>query len=119
VRIPGRGKHQGAEARGPGSAKGVSVFKREGVICLKSALEAIPEKIFDLIQNHEKDLEEAWKNCGESDVLSISFPVKIAVTNNKQLCEVGISFAVSKVKDSTTFEWNDAQLSLLKTARKT
>ncbi len=83
---------------------------------MKSAIASIPVKIAELMANHLKDLAEAWANCGE-EPLPISFPVKIGFDKNgKPYCEIGISFVKEKVKDSTTFNWDDHQMSLLKMA---
>lgn len=83
---------------------------------MKAALKQIPEKIQELIESHVSDLEEAWKNLGEANNLAISIPIKIGFDKTgKPFCEVGISFVVDKCVDSMTFNWNDRQLSLLKT----
>lgn len=85
---------------------------------MKSALKQIPSKIEELIENHRKDLEEARANCGDSESLVISFPVKIGIDkNSKRVCDVGIQFIKERVKDSITFSWDDSQLSLLKNLR--
>ncbi len=76
---------------------------------MNAALAQVPKKIGDLIVAHGKDLQEAWANCSESDTLSISFPVKICFKKGKAMCEVGISFVLSKCVDSVEFEWNDKQ----------
>lgn len=79
---------------------------------MKSALIKIPSEISKLIGNHQKDLEEAWANCGE-EPLSISFPVKIGFDkHSKPTCEIGINFVKEKVKDSITFHWDDKQIDL-------
>ncbi len=80
---------------------------------MKSALKKIPEKIQQLIENHADDLKEAWANRGEDNPLSISFPVKIGFKKGRPICQVGIKFSKEDVTDSTEFEWNDSQLSLL------
>ena len=79
---------------------------------MKSAISQIPTKISVLMQNHIKELEEAWKNKGGEDVLAISFPVKIGFEKKtgKPFCEVGISFTVLKTEDSTRWNWDDKQV---------
>ena len=83
---------------------------------MKDALSKIPSKVADLIMSHAAELESAWANTGEG-TLSVAFGVKIGIKNGKQMCEVGISFAVEKCQDSTTFEWSDSQLHLFKVAQ--
>ncbi len=80
---------------------------------MKSALKKIPEKIQQLINNHEDNLKEAWGNRGENNPLNISFSVRIGFKKGKPICQVGIKFSKEDVTDSTEFEWNDSQLSLL------
>ncbi len=80
---------------------------------MKSALKKIPDKVQQLIENHADDLQEAWANRGDSDPLNISFPVKIGFRKGRPVCQVGIKFSKEDVNDSTEFEWNDSQLSLL------
>ncbi len=80
---------------------------------MKNALKKIPEKVQQLIENHTDDLKEAWSTRGEANPLSISFPVKIGFRKGKPICQVGIKFSKEDVSDSTEFEWNDSQLSLL------
>ncbi len=81
---------------------------------MKSALKKIPEKVQQLIESHADDLQEAWANRGEDNPLSISFPVKIGFRKGRPVCQVEIKFSKENVNDSTEFEWNDSQLSLLK-----
>ncbi len=80
---------------------------------MKSALKKIPEKVQQLIESHSEDLKEAWANHGEGDPLNISFSVKIGFRKGRPVCQVGIKFSKEDVTDSTEFEWNDSQLSLL------
>jgi hypothetical protein len=75
---------------------------------MKTALARIGTKVDELIIAHAKDLESAWANVGEG-TLTINFPVKIGMKNNKQICEVGISFVMEKCVDATSFEWDDRQ----------
>ncbi len=79
---------------------------------MNAALAQVPIKIGDLISAHAKDLQEAWENCGESETLSISFPVKIGFKKGKPMCEVGISFVLQKCVDSVEFEWDNKQMKL-------
>ena len=81
---------------------------------MKSAIGSIPGKIAELMGNHVEDLAEAWANCSESEPLNISFSAKISIDKGKGKCDVSMSFTKEKVKDSTSFEWDDRQLSLLK-----
>ncbi len=74
----------------------------------------IPPTISDLIENHQKDLEEAWANCGDSEPLSISFSVKMGLKDGRGISEVGISFTKEKVKDSCQVEWDPKQMNLIK-----
>ncbi len=80
---------------------------------MKSALKKIPEKVQQLIENHADDLKEAWSTRGENNPLNISFPVRIGFKKGRPVCQVGIKFSKEDVNDSTEFEWNDSQLSLL------
>lgn len=81
---------------------------------MRTALKQIPEKINELLESYQKDLEEAWLFCGD-EPLNISFSAKIGFDKHqKPTCEVGISFVKEKVKDSRIFSWDDKQLSLLK-----
>ena len=79
---------------------------------MKNALSQIPDKIEELIVSHGKDLEEAWANCGETETLSISLPVKIGFKKGRPMCEIGISFIVEKCQDTLEFEWDNKQLKL-------
>ncbi len=80
----------------------------------KKGLRKISISIGDLIDMHIKDLEEAWANCGDSEPLSISFSVKMALKDGKGISEVGISFTKEKVKDSCRVEWDPKQMNLIK-----
>ncbi len=81
-----------------------------------TAIAKIPEEIENLIVNHKNDLQEAWANIGEGELV-ISFSAKVGIKNGKGVCEVGISFTKDKVKDSVSFNWDDHQLNLLKVAK--
>ncbi len=79
---------------------------------MKDAISKIPGKVAELIQIHDHDLEEAWKNVGDEG-LSISFSAKIGLDKQQNpICEVGISFVVERVKDSLSFKWSDKQIDL-------
>lgn len=83
---------------------------------MKDALSKIPSRVEDLLKSHAKELETAFANVGKGS-LDISFSAKIGMNKHgEQVCEVGISFTIEKIKDSVTFAWNDSQLNLLKMA---
>ncbi len=81
-----------------------------------TALAKIPEEIENLIINHKNDLEDAWANIADGELV-ISFSAKVGIKNGKGVCEVGISFTKDKVRDSVNFNWDDKQLNLLKVAK--
>jgi hypothetical protein len=74
----------------------------------------ISPAISRLIEEYQKDLEEAWANCGDSEPLSISFSIKMALRDGKGISEIGISFTKEKIKGSCQIEWDPKQMSLIK-----
>ncbi len=92
---------------------GAKEFVESGSPFVKG-LHKIPESIAKLINLYQKDLEEAWANCGDSEPLVISFSVKMDMKGNMGASEVGISFSKEKVKDSCVVEWEQKQMSLIK-----
>ncbi len=77
-------------------------------------LHKIPSVISDLIQEYQKEIEEAWSNIGDSEFLSISFSAKMGLTQGKGVSEIGIRFSKEKVKGSKRVEWDPKQMSLIK-----
>ncbi len=77
-------------------------------------LSKIPETIEELIVSYQKDLEEAWSNCGDSEFLSISFSAKMGLDEGKGISDISISFTKEKVKGSKRVEWEQKQMSLIK-----
>ncbi len=71
---------------------------------MKAALVLIPSKIEGLLNDYQKDLEEAWANVADGETLVINLSAKIGFDKNlKPFCEVGIGFVKEKVKASVCF----------------
>ncbi len=86
---------------------------------MKSALILIPQKINELLNSYEKDLEEAWANVGNNESLNINLSAKVGFDkHSKPACEVTISFIKEKIKGSVVFNWSDQQNNLFKKIEK-
>jgi hypothetical protein len=89
-------------------------IQEKGVVSLKSAIQKIPEKVKDLLDGHDSDLEEAWANVGDEG-LTLSISAKIGFDKQRKgLCDVTLSFVKEKVKDTSSFSWDDRQLTIPK-----
>jgi len=77
---------------------------------MMTVLSQIPTKIQELIVSYEKEIEKAW--LAREDELSITFSVKLASKDGVNHCDIGISFVKEKIKDKTSFTWDDKQMSL-------
>jgi len=85
---------------------------------MKSALLLIPEKIGGLLNDYAKDLEEAWANVGDGEVLNINLSAKIGFDKvGKPACEVKIAFVKEKIEGSVKFNWEDKQAGLFKVVK--
>jgi len=84
---------------------------------IKTALDLVPEKIQGLLQDYEKDLDQAWVKMEKGD-LTISFSATFGIKQGQNNCEVTMSFTKEKIKDKANFTWDDKQESLFKTKKK-
>jgi hypothetical protein len=76
---------------------------------MKSALTQIPEKIQAMLKDYAGELEEAWARLDEEPLI-VSFGIKIGMDKRgRGTCEIAMNFVAERVKDKTSFFWDDRQ----------
>lgn len=76
---------------------------------LKTALDLLPEKIQGLINDYVEEIEKAWMNRDETNSLTVNFSAKFYLDQGKNCCDVSIAFIPEKIKDHTSFTFDDKQ----------
>lgn len=75
-------------------------------------MEAIEERIRELLNKHQEEIDQIWKERGEEEDLTISMSVKLGMKEGQKICDVGISFIKEKVKEKRSFPWDEKQENL-------
>ncbi len=75
-------------------------------------MDAIEERIRELLTTHEETMNEIWKEHGEEEDLTISMSIKLGMKEGQKICDVGISFIKEKVKERRSFPWDERQSNL-------
>jgi len=75
----------------------------------KIPLNQVKEKIDNLLHRHKGQVEEVWLRDSK---VGINISVKLFVKDGRNNCAVAISFTKEKIRDASSFPWNEKQIEL-------
>jgi hypothetical protein len=76
---------------------------------IKQMVERLPDEMSSLLQEYERDLEDAWKSIVEGESLAVKFAVDLKRDKNGPKCKVGITFVKVRIKDAVSFPLDEKQ----------